>query len=105
VDVDPESPEWTIAWSLKHHARALLGPKAYRVPAELIAKQIAGDLRLSSWRLIKIPPELPAPGGPDAMRETILRRRREEREAFEDLLTALIRAWHAHFGYEAGRKQ
>ena len=104
MDVDPESPEWTIAWSLKQHARTLLGPKADRVPAELIAKQIAGGLRLSSWRLIKIPAELPAPGGPDAMRDTILRRRREEREGFEDL-TALIRAWHAYFGYEAGRKQ
>ena len=96
VDLDSESPEWTIAWSLKQHARTLLGPKADRVPAELIAKQITGDLQRSSWRRIKIPPELPAPGSHDAIRETILRRRRQERQAFEDLLSALLRAWHSH---------
>jgi hypothetical protein len=96
MDLDPESPEWTIAGSLKRHARTLLGPKADRVPAELIAKQITGDLQRSSWRLIKIPPELPAPGSPEAIREAILRRRREERQAFEDLLSALLRAWHSH---------
>jgi hypothetical protein len=66
------------------------------VPVNLIAKQIIGDLRRSNWRLIKIPPELPVPGSPDAMQETILRRRREERQAFEDLLSALLRAWHSH---------
>lgn len=96
VDLDPESPEWTIAWSLKQHVRTLLGPKADRVPAELIAKHITDHLQRSSWRLIKIPPELPAPGGPDVMRETILRRRRQERQAFEDLLSALPLAWHSH---------
>jgi hypothetical protein len=72
VDVDPESPEWTIAWSLKQNARTLLGPRADRVPVDLIAKQVIGDLRRSNWRLIKIPPELPAPGSPESMREAIL---------------------------------
>jgi hypothetical protein len=104
MDVDPESAEWTIAWSLKQHARTLLGPKADRVSAHLIAMQSTGDLRRSSWRLIKNPPELAAPGGPEAMREAILRRR-QEREAFEDLLSALLSAWHAHFDFNAGRKQ
>lgn len=95
VDVGPESPEWTIAWSLKQNARTLLGPRAERVPVDLIAKQIIGDLRRSNWRLIKIPPELPVPGSPEAVREAIPRRR-EERQAFEDLLSALLRAWHSH---------
>lgn len=56
VDVDPESPEWTIARTLKQHARALLGPKANRVSADLIAREITGALRMSNWRLIRIPP-------------------------------------------------
>jgi hypothetical protein len=85
-----------IAWSLKQNARTLLGPRADRVPVDLIAKQVIGDLRRSNWRLIKIPPALPVPGSPEAMREAILRRRQEERQAFEDLLSALLRAWHSH---------
>src|SRR5262245_54192422 len=105
MDLHPESVEWAIAWSLKRHARSLFGPKADRVAAELIAEKIVGDLRGSNWRLIKLPPELPAPGGPDAMRDVILRRRQEERQAFEDLLSALLRAWHSHFGFDAGRQQ
>ena len=64
MDVDPESPEWTIAWSLKQNARTLLGPRADRVPVDLIAKQVIGDLRRSNWRLITIPPELPVLGSP-----------------------------------------
>jgi hypothetical protein len=55
----------------------------------------------SSWRLIKIPPELPAPGVADDAREAVLRRRRDERQAFEDLLDTLLRAWHSHFDFNA----
>jgi hypothetical protein len=35
------------------------------------------------------------------MREAILRRQRAERQAFEDLLAALLRAWHSHFDFNA----
>jgi hypothetical protein len=96
MEIEPGSPEWTIAWTLKQRARSLLGPKADRVPANLIAQEITEALKKSNWRLIRIPPERPAPGNTDGMREVFLRQRQEEREAFEDLLTALLRVWHLH---------
>jgi hypothetical protein len=39
-------------------ACSVVGPKADRVAAELIAEKIVGDLQGSNWRLIKLPPEL-----------------------------------------------
>lgn len=53
--LDPETPEWTIAFVARRFLRQHLGPKHGYVPS-LLAKEIVAHLRLSRWRLVKDPP-------------------------------------------------
>jgi hypothetical protein len=55
---DPESPEWTIAWTIKKALRLHLGPRHRYLPAA-IAREVVAALRLSKWRLVKDPPNPP----------------------------------------------
>jgi hypothetical protein len=55
---DPESPEWTIAWTIKKALRLHLGPRHRYLPAT-IAREVVATLRLSKWRLVKDPPNPP----------------------------------------------
>jgi hypothetical protein len=55
---DPNSPEWTIAWTIKRALRLHLGPKHRYLPAT-IAREVVAALHLSKWRLVKEPPSPP----------------------------------------------
>ncbi len=58
AQLDPESPEWTIAFVARRFLRRHLGPKHGYLP-ELLAREIAAHLRLSHWRFVKVPPNPP----------------------------------------------
>ena len=92
MDLDPHSPEFEDRSDAEAARPESAGAESVRVADELIAKQIISSLRQSRWRLIKMPPEIRRPMVPTLMREMILRRRRQERLAFEDLLAVLLRA-------------
>jgi hypothetical protein len=56
---DPESPEWTIAWTIKRELRTHWGPKFKRFLPRHLALEITKALRQSKWRLVKDPPSPP----------------------------------------------
>jgi hypothetical protein len=56
---DPESPEWTIAWTIKRELRMHLGPKFKRYLPTHLAEEVIKALRRSKWRLVKDPPNPP----------------------------------------------
>ena len=58
TDTDPETPEWTIAWTIKRALRLHLGPRHGYVPST-IAREVVAALRLAKWRLNKEPPDPP----------------------------------------------
>lgn len=58
ADTDPETPEWTIAWTIKRALRLHLGPRHGYVPST-IAREVVAALRLAKWRLSKEPPDPP----------------------------------------------
>lgn len=58
ADTDPETPEWTIAWTLKRALRLHLGPRHSYVPST-IARDVVAALRLAKWRISKEPPDPP----------------------------------------------
>jgi len=58
ADTDPETPEWTIAWTIKRALRLHLGPRHSYVPST-IAREVVAALRLAKWRLSKEPPDPP----------------------------------------------
>ncbi len=58
ADTDPETPEWTIAWTIKRALRLHLGPRHGYVPST-IAREVVAALRLAKWRISKEPPDPP----------------------------------------------
>ena len=58
ADTDPETPEWTIAWTIKRALRLHLGPRHSYVPST-IARDVLAALRLAKWRISKEPPDPP----------------------------------------------
>ena len=58
ADTDPETPEWTIAWTIKRALRLHLGPRHSYVPST-IAREVTAALRLAKWRISKEPPDPP----------------------------------------------
>jgi hypothetical protein len=58
TDTDPETPEWTIAWTIKRALRLHLGPRHSYVPST-IAREVLAALRLAKWRISKEPPDPP----------------------------------------------
>jgi hypothetical protein len=89
MDPSPESAEWAIVWTLRRHAKRA----AELDVAPEIAKDILDALKKSNWRLIKVPPDLSAPGSSGDVHQAFLRSRRTERDAFDELLAALLRVW------------
>jgi hypothetical protein len=57
--LDPESPEWTIAWTIKRELRTHWAPKFERFLPRYLAGEITKALRQSKWRLVKDPPNPP----------------------------------------------
>jgi hypothetical protein len=58
ADTDPETPEWTVAWTIKRALRLHLGPRHSYVPST-IAREVVSALRLAKWRISKEPPDPP----------------------------------------------
>ena len=56
---DPESPEWTVAWTAKRVLRLHLGPHVKRFLPILLAEEIVKALLGSKWRIVKEPPNPP----------------------------------------------
>lgn len=83
MDVDPYSPEWTVARTLRRALRSLLKPKHEARP-DWIAKDVVADLRQSNWYLIKGPSNAGWEHDPTA----IMLRQEQQRE-FDDRLKAL----------------
>ena len=46
ADTDPETPEWTIAWTIKRALMLHLGPRHSYVPST-IAREVTAALRLA----------------------------------------------------------
>jgi hypothetical protein len=53
MELEPESAEWTIAWTLRKHAKTPNDRVLDMAPE--IARDITDALERSNWRLIKLP--------------------------------------------------
>ncbi len=59
LELDPYSPEWTIAFAIRRELRTHLGPKFKRYLPVHLAEVVTKALRMSKWRLVKDPPNPP----------------------------------------------